>query len=80
MGNYRPIRTACWIKFLNLNGFFKVPKRFTGSHFLYKKIGAVRSIPVRENDKDVPAFHLSTGCRTIGCSLDFFYEWATENC
>lgn len=80
MGKFRPIRTTCWIKFLNFHHFYKVNNRVTGSHFLYKKKGAIRSIPVRENDKDVPAFHLSTGCRTIGCTMDELYSWVDKNC
>ncbi len=32
------------------------------------------------NEKEIPAFHLRTSCRTIGCTLEDVYEWADKNC
>ena len=77
MGNFRPLPTSCWEKFLTLNGF--VPVRVKGSHFQWVKKGK-RTIPVWGNEKQIPAFHIRTGCKTIGCTVQSAYDWAEKNC
>lgn len=77
MGKFRPIDTKCWEKFLAFNGFQQ--NRSKGSHFCWTKKGK-RPIPVWHNEKQIPAFHLSTGCRTIGCTMEYLYTWVEENC
>jgi predicted RNA binding protein YcfA (HicA-like mRNA interferase family) len=77
MGNYRPIPTKCWILFLIHKGFIK--DRTKSSHDQYTKAGK-RTIAVWGNEKDIPAMHLKTSCRTIGCTLQELYEWADKNC
>lgn len=77
MGNYRPIDTSCWEKFLTLKNFKF--NRTKGSHDSWTKPGH-RTIPVWGNEKQIPAFHLRGGCKTIGCSMKDLYEWAEENC
>ena len=74
---FKPIKTRCWEKFLTLKGF--TYKRTEGSHDSWTKPGC-RTIPVWGNEKQIPAFHLKTGCKTIGCSMDELYEWAAKNC
>ncbi len=75
--SYRPIDTKCWEKFLTLHKFQF--QRSKGSHFNWTKKGH-RTIPVWANEKQIPAFHLRTGCISIGCSLDDLYTWASKNC
>lgn len=70
MGNFRLIPTKCWERFLTLKGF--TYKRTKGSHDLWVK-NNFRTIPVWGAEKQIPAFHLKTGCATI-------YDWAEENC
>jgi len=47
--------------------------------FIQKK-GCLRSVVVRTKEKDVPALHLKTNCRTIGCTINDLYAWADKNC
>jgi predicted RNA binding protein YcfA (HicA-like mRNA interferase family) len=75
--NYRPLATKCWEKFLNSKGF--VAKRKKGSHYQFIKPGK-RTIPVWLDEKEIPAFHLKTSCRTIGITLEELYKWVDENC
>jgi predicted RNA binding protein YcfA (HicA-like mRNA interferase family) len=77
MGNFRPLPTKCWEKFLSENGFRL--SRIASSHHQWTKKG-YRTIPVWGDEKQIPAFHLKTGCKTIGCSLEELYKWAEENC
>ena len=77
MGNFRPLPTKCWEKFLSMQGF--VYKRTTGSHDQWIKKG-FRTIPVWGDEKEIPAQHLKSSCRTIGCELDVLYNWAEKNC
>jgi len=77
MGNFRPLDTTCWEKFLASLGF--TPVRVKGSHFQWKKKG-FRPIPVWGNEKQIPPLHLKTGCSTIGMPMKDLYEWAKENC
>jgi predicted RNA binding protein YcfA (HicA-like mRNA interferase family) len=77
MGNFRPLPTKCWEKFLTLKGF--TYQRTRGSHDLWTKPG-YRTIPVWGDEKQIPAMHLKTSCRTIGCTTDELYSWAERNC
>jgi hypothetical protein len=77
MGNFRPLPTKCWEKFLSLHGF--IYKRTAASHDQWTKRG-FRTIPVQGNEKQVPAFHMKNGCEIIGCTLDDLYTWAENNC
>jgi hypothetical protein len=76
-GHFRPLRTSCWERFLTLKGFQCT--RTSSSHDQWTKRGH-RTIPVWGDEKDIPAFHLRTGCRTIGCEIEELYKWAEENC
>lgn len=78
MGNFRPIATKCWIAFVNFMGYSY--NRTNGSHDIYTKINSKRSIVLRSADKDVPALHLKTSCKTMGIELQYVYTWATKNC
>jgi len=75
---FKPIDTSCWLNFLRYHGFSR--DRSKGSHFIWTKPGSLRSIPVRENDKQVPALHLKTGCATIGCTSKELEKWIDDNC
>ena len=77
MGNNRPVKTKCWIKFLEHLGYKF--NRIKGSHFQYVKEGK-RTIPVREADKEVPAMHIRTSCRTLGIDIEVVYNWIEKNC
>jgi predicted RNA binding protein YcfA (HicA-like mRNA interferase family) len=77
MGNFRPLDTKCWENFLTLMGYEY--KRTHGSHDQWIKKGK-RTIPVWGNEKQIPAFHLKSGCKTIGCTIEELYLWADENC
>lgn len=77
MGNFRPLDTKCWERFLTLKGYHY--KSTKGSHDQWTKPGS-RTIPVWGNEKQIPAFHLKTGCSTIGITLEELYNWADENC
>ncbi len=78
MGNYRPLPTKCWEKYLRSIGFNYA--RTKASHDQWTKKGCFRSITVRGKDKEVPALHLKTSSRTIGVSLETIYDWAEKNC
>jgi len=77
MGNFRPLPTKCWEKFLLSLGF--KPNRIKGSHHLWVKPG-YRTIPVWGDEKEIPAFHLKTSCRTLGKNVKDLYDWAEKNC
>jgi predicted RNA binding protein YcfA (HicA-like mRNA interferase family) len=77
MGNFRPLPTKCWERFLTLKGFRY--KRTVGSHDQWTKKN-FRTIPVWGNEKQIPAYHLKTGCFTMGITMEDLYEWADENC
>jgi len=78
MGNFRPLPTKCWEKFLTYCGFMY--SRTKGSHDIWTKKDSLRSIPVWGDEKEIPAMHLKTSCRTIGTTLEKLYEWANANC
>lgn len=77
MRNFRPLPTKCWIAFLIFKGFHY--DRTSSSHDQYKKPN-YRTIPVWGSEKEIPAFHLRTSCKTIGCTIEEVYEWADKNC
>jgi hypothetical protein len=77
MGNFRPLPTSCWEAFLTLKGYTE--KRISSSHHQWTKKGS-RTIPVWGNEKEIPAFHLKTSCKSIGCPFNELYEWAEKNC
>jgi len=77
MGNFRPLPVKCFEAFLIANGFIK--DRISASHHIWTKKGVCRSVVIQGNEKEVPAFHLRTNCRTIGCTLDQMYSWAEDN-
>lgn len=74
---FKPAITKCWEKFLEFHGFHY--DRTKGSHDQWVK-PKHRTIPVRGKDKHVPGLHIKTGCFSIGCTTDDFYEWASKNC
>ncbi len=78
MGNFRPLQTKCWVRFIELHGFKF--NRIKGSHHMYTKKGSIRSIPVWGSKKEIPAGHLKTGCFTLGISMENLYNWADQNC
>ena len=77
MGNFRPLQTKCWEAFLRYKGYSY--ERTAASHDQWTKKGR-RTIPVWGNEKQIPAFHLKTSCKTIGCTMEEIYAWADENC
>ena len=77
MGNFRPLSTKCWEAFLKYKGF--VYDHTSSSHDQWKKAG-FRTIPVWGNEKQIPALHLRTSCKTIKCTIGEIYEWAEKNC
>lgn len=77
MGNFRPLPTKCWESFLTSIGYKY--NRTTSSHDQWTKKG-YRAIPVWGNEKEIPAQHLKTSCRTIGCTMEELYVWADKNC
>jgi predicted RNA binding protein YcfA (HicA-like mRNA interferase family) len=78
MGNYRPLPRKCWENFLTSNGFI-YSGRTKGSHDQWTK-GGHRTIPVWGDEKEIPPFHLRTGCRTMNVNIKDLYDWAAKNC
>jgi len=76
--SYQPIKTKCWIKFLEYKGCKYI--RTTASHHQYKCPNCLRTIPVRTVEKDVPAIHLKTTLQTMGVSYQSFAVWKQYNC
>ena len=74
---FRPLLTKCWESFLSFHGFKY--SRTKGSHDQWTKPGH-RTIPVWGDEKEIPAFHLKTGCRSINCTMEALYAWADKNC
>lgn len=77
MGKYRPLRTKCWIKFLEAHGYRL--DRISASHHQYIKKG-FRTIAVWGNEKDIPAMHVKTSCSSGGFDIDYVLRWIEENC
>lgn len=78
MGNNRPVKTKCWIKFLEANNCRY--KRTKASHEHYKCPGCFRTITFRTKDKSIPPLHLRTNLATMGKSLQELYDWIEKNC
>ncbi|WP_304064336.1 hypothetical protein [Pedobacter glucosidilyticus] len=78
MGNNRPIKTKCWIKFLEFKNCKYISTE--ASHDKWKCPGCLRSIIHRQKDKEIPAFHINSNLITMGISKDEFLEWIKENC
>jgi predicted RNA binding protein YcfA (HicA-like mRNA interferase family) len=74
---FKPASTKCWEKFLEMKGLKCV--RISSSHHQWKKTGC-RTIPVWGDEKQVPALHIRTGCKSLQCDPDEFYRWAENNC
>ncbi len=77
MGEFRPLRTSCFEKFLSFHGYKY--HRTTASHDQWTRAGK-RTIPVWGDEKEIPAMHLRGNCKTIGCTMDEMYAWAKINC
>jgi predicted RNA binding protein YcfA (HicA-like mRNA interferase family) len=73
--SFKPIKTSLFIKFLLENGCIKVLSNNGGSHSYYKKSGAIRRVVIRENDKEIPPFHVKTNLETLGLKMDDFENW-----
>ncbi len=78
MGNYLPLPTKCFEKYLTELGFKYI--RTKASHDHWTKKSCHRTITIRSKDKDIPSLHLKTNCRTLGVTLKDLYEWAERNC
>jgi predicted RNA binding protein YcfA (HicA-like mRNA interferase family) len=74
----RPIKTKCFITFLN--SLECKSKRSKGSHFHYKCPGCFRPVVIREAEKEIPTFHIRSNLKTLGISFDTFEKWILENC
>lgn len=68
MGDYRPIKTKLFIKFLEHHNCYRHGEA-RGSHFYWKRPGLTRRIVIRESDKDIPPFHIKTNLDTLGLSI-----------
>lgn len=78
MGNNRPLPTKCFIAFLLMHGL--TCDRISSSHHQYKKKGLIRTIPVWGDEKEIPAMHLRTSCKTLGVTMQELYDWAAKHC
>lgn len=77
MGGTAPIRTKCWIKFLESKGCY--PARGT-NHTKWKCPGCLRSIIFDRGQKDIPHVHVRTNLKNMGFSIVDFTKWMDENC
>lgn len=78
MGNHRPVRVACWERFLRTRGC--AFDRIQASHHVWKCINCYRSIIFRGAEKEVPADHLRTNLRSLGIPFEEFLGWIGKNC
>lgn len=78
MGNNRPLPTKCWENFLISKGYYH--SHTSASHHIWTKKGTSRPIPVWGSKKEIPADHMRTSARTIGCTIKDVYDWAETNC
>jgi len=68
---YRPLPLKCWLAFLKYQGFEHT--RTAGSHHQWTKKGH-RTIAVWGNEKEIPAMHLKTSCKTMAVLwMSFIY-------
>ena len=70
MGEFRPVKTKDFIKFLKKYNCYRVEEKSGGSHFYWKKPGLTRRITIREADKDIPPFHIKTNLQTLGLKFE----------
>jgi len=77
MGNFRPLDTNCWEKFLSTFGYSL--NRKSSSHHQWTKKG-FRTIPVWGDEKQIPPLHLKKSCESMGKTLHDLYAWAAKNC
>jgi hypothetical protein len=77
MGNSRPVKTACWRKFLQYRGCTEVG---TNKHEKWKCPDCLQSIIFRHAEKDIPFGHIRTNLHTMGISTQDFWVWVGENC
>ena len=77
MGNFRSVKTKCFVKYLLAHGF--VYDRTSSSHHIYIKKGH-RSIIIQGNEKDVPGLHIRTNASSMKVTADSIYIWIENNC
>lgn len=76
--SYRPLKTKCFIKYLEfLNCKYK---RTTASHDHWKCPKCFRTITFRGKEKEIPGFHIQTIAKTLGINSDEIYKWVEDNC
>lgn len=78
MGNWRPVKTSCWVRFLKSKGCKY--KSTEASHDKWRCAGCTRSIIFRGKDKDIPSFHIEGDLKTMGIPKLDFWDWVKENC
>ena len=78
MGNYRPIPTDCWVRFLKSKNCY--PKSVNSSHHKWRCPNCVMSIIFWENKKEVPFAHITTCLQTMKISKQEFLDWLKNNC
>jgi len=78
MGNNRPVKTKCFIKYLLHLGCEK--KGVKASHHKYKCPNCQRPIIIREADKEIPPMHVRSCAKTLGVSVQTIYDWIEKNC
>lgn len=75
---FKPVKTSCFIKYLEHKGCKHI--RTKASHFHYKCPKCFRTITIRESYKEVPGFHISSNCKTLGVNMNEVYKWIEDNC
>jgi hypothetical protein len=78
MGNDRPIRVKCWIRFLESRGC--KPNSQNSSHTKWKCPGCFQSIIFWGDKKEIPFAHITTNLQTMKVTKDDFRKWIEENC
>ncbi len=79
MGQFRPIPTRCWERFLKAHGC-KFKSQKGTSHHKWKCPGCFQSIIFRGSEKEIPFAHIATNLETMGHSKEYFFEWIEKNC
>lgn len=77
MGNNRPVKTKCFIKFLAAHG---CERKGHKKHEKWSKPGIIRPIMFWSQKKEVPFIHIKTNMNTLGIDISYFYQWIDENC
>lgn len=75
MGDFRPIKTKLFIKFLKLYSCYPVKQKSGGSHSYWKRPGLTRRIVIREADKEIPPLHIKTNLETLGLRFEDLQEF-----